>query len=97
MHHRVRVPAIRDAFDAVVPDRAALAARTGWSREVIDQIDNYRESRAVYSFPTLDEFRATFVPLFTEIACHVPSYELGERCPTLVLQSSRTSAPPASL
>lgn len=83
--HSVRVAAIRDMFDALVPDRTELAARTGWRRDVIDHIDIYRDSPASYSFPTLDQVRATLAP-FTEIACHVPSYELGERCPTLVLR-----------
>lgn len=93
----VPVTAIRDAFDALVPDRAELATRTGWRREVIDHIDAYRDSRAVYSFPTLDEVRAVLAPRFIEVACRVPSYELGHRCPTLVLRHSSTSAPAASL
>ncbi len=80
----VRVSAIRDAFDALVPDRAALAARTGWRRDVIDHIDIYRDSPASYSFPSLDDVRTTLSP-FTEAACHIPSYELGDRCPTIVL------------
>jgi len=84
----VRVSAIREAFDVLVPDRGALAARTGWPREVIDVIDHYRDSPAVYSFPTLGEARACFDPWFTEIACHTGGYELGERCPTLVLRRS---------
>lgn len=92
----IAVTAIRDAFNDLVPDRAALVERTGWSRDVVDHIDSYVGSPAVYSFPTIDEVRAVFAPLFTEIACHVPSYELGERCPTLVFQSS-TTASPASL
>ncbi len=82
----VAVTAIRDAFDALVPDRAAFATRTGWPRETIDHIDNYRDSRAVYSFPTLAEVRAVFAPHFAEAACHVFGYELAERCPTLVLR-----------
>lgn len=92
----VAVSAIRDAFDAIVVDRAVLAARTGWSREVIDHVDIYRDSPARYSFPTLAEVRTVVGRQFTELACHVPSYELGERCPTLVWRYSSTSAPPDS-
>lgn len=51
----VAVAAIGAAFDAAFPDRDALAARTGWSRAVIDTIDAYRGSTVRYSFPTLDE------------------------------------------
>jgi len=79
----VPVAAIREAFDRIVPDRAALAARTGWRREVIDHIDVYRGSPAIYSFPTVDEVIAAFAPV-AEIARIFPSYELGERCPTVV-------------
>ena len=82
----VRVADIRAAFDELVPDRAALAARTGWRREVIDHIDAYRGSDAVYSFPTLAEARAAFAPWLETVACHAPSYPLGERCPTVVLR-----------
>jgi SAM-dependent methyltransferase len=94
----VPVSAIRDAFDAIVPDRAVLAVEKGWRREVIDHIDIYRGSPAVYSFPTLDEFRAVMAPL-EMVSCITPSYELGDRCPTLVLRHSpsMSSAPLPSL
>lgn len=92
----VHVAAIRDAFDALVPDRDALAAAHGWRREVIDHVDIYRDSPAIYSFPTLAEVRAAFAPSLVEIARSTPGYELGERCPTLVLGHSSTSAPFAS-
>ena len=76
--------AVWDAWHAMCPDPAALAERTGWSPDVIATIDAYRGTATVYSFPTLAELRALMDESFTELACHVPSYELGERCPTLV-------------
>ncbi len=85
----VQVSAIRDAFDALVPDRAALAARTGWRREVIDHIDIYRDSPARYSFPTLDEVREVLAPELVEVSVTTPRYELGDRCPTLTLRRAR--------
>ena len=48
-------------------------------------VEVYRGSPAVYSFPTLAELRAELAADFEELSCHVPGYELGERCPTLVL------------
>jgi SAM-dependent methyltransferase len=51
----VAVAAIHAAFDAQHPDRAALAARTGWPRAEIDTIDAYRGADLRYSFPTLLE------------------------------------------
>lgn len=77
----VRVVEIWRAFEQLVPDRGALA----WSDETIATIDAYRESDVAYSFPTLDEARAALAG-FVETARHVPGYELGDRCPTLVLQ-----------
>jgi len=79
----VAVAVIREAFDRIVPDRAVLAARTGWRREVIDHIDIYRDSPARYSFPTVDEVSAAFAPHLVEISRRFPAYELGERCPTV--------------
>jgi SAM-dependent methyltransferase len=81
----VPVADIGRAFDAIAPDRGGLAAARGWDRAVVDAIDVYRGSALVYSFPTLDEVRAALAPALVELACHTPAYELGDRCPTLVL------------
>jgi len=76
---RVRVTDILAAFDAIVPDRAALP----WRAEVVGTIDNYRGSEAAYSFPTVEaQVAALGVPL---TAIHTPTYELGDRCPMVVL------------
>ena len=75
------------AFDDIAPDRAALAARLGWPRPVIDAIDVYRGSALVYSFPTLAEVRDALAPWLVVSAVHTPAYELGDRCPTLVLNA----------
>lgn len=82
----VRVSAIRDAFDSLVPDRAALAERTGWRREVIDHIDIYRDSPASYSFPTLYEVTGALAPELVHRSHFTPRYELGDRCPTVVFE-----------
>lgn len=88
----VRVVAILRGFEAIAPDRDALAAATGWTRETIDTIDVYRDSDLAYSFPTLAEARARLTRHFTEAACLTAGYELGDRCPTLVLRP-RTTRP----
>ena len=80
---RIKSAAIREAFDVMVPDRAALAARTGWARDVIDNIDIYRNSGAVRAYPPVSVVRAAFAPL-RERGVHAKSYELGDRCPTIV-------------
>jgi hypothetical protein len=77
----VRVVEIWRAFEQLVPDRTALS----WSEDTVATIDAYRESDIAYSFPTLAEARAALHG-FVETACHVPRYELGDRCPTLIFQ-----------
>lgn len=76
--------AIWDVWRAICPDPAALAAKHGWSPDVVATIDHYRGSTTTYSFPPLEELRAFMSPTFREISCRTPSYELGERFPTLV-------------
>jgi SAM-dependent methyltransferase len=78
--------AIWDAWHAMCPDPAALSAKLGWSLDVITSIDAYRGTDTTYSFPTLEETRALVGESFTELSCHVPTYELGDRFPTLVWQ-----------
>jgi len=83
----VPVAAIKQCFDALVPDRAALAAATGWTRAAIDDVDAYAGSALAYSFPTRrqlnDAGRAVFAGAdFVE----THGYDLAERCPLLVLR-----------
>jgi hypothetical protein len=66
-------------------DAADVAGRLGWSVESVRTLEAYRGVATRYSFPTLAEARASVARWFVERACHVPDYELGDRCPTLVL------------
>jgi SAM-dependent methyltransferase len=81
----VAVSDVWQAFCAICPDRSRLLEQLDWSPESLATIDPYRESAARYSFPTLAEVRSLLAGDFVELGCHVPRYELGERCPTLVL------------
>jgi SAM-dependent methyltransferase len=47
----VPAPAIRDAFESMFPDRAALSRTAGWSREEIDTIDSYATATHRMTFP----------------------------------------------
>lgn len=62
-----------------------LARRTGWPEPEIRTIEAYRGGQARYTYPTLDEARAALSDDFEELDCRFPRYELGERCPTLLL------------
>lgn len=86
----VTVRAIRAEFLACVPDRTALAARTGWPRAEIDTIDVYASSNASYSFPTRAELLAIVPPELTRARfVEAGAYPLAERCPLFVLERAR--------
>jgi len=82
----VRLDRIWDAWHEAVPEPERLAKNLDWPLPEILTMDDFRGVAARYTFPTLAEARAAVSGEFEEIACHYPSYELGERCPTLVLR-----------
>ena len=81
----VELASVWRAWHAEVPAPDALALQLEWPQEVVRTIDAYRDSPARFTFPTLAELRSALAENFVENACMVPAYELGERCPTLVL------------
>ncbi len=69
-------------FNELFPDRAALAARTGWPRELIDLVDVYRDSEVRFTFMTRSEFLAVLPPGITDLRFdHCSNYDLAECCP----------------
>lgn len=78
--------AIHRAFSARFPDREALGRATGWTPADIAEIDSYRGSAFIHSYPTRDGIMAT-LPATLRAARFVETegYELAERCPLLVL------------
>ncbi len=81
----VRLRDVWEAWHQAVPDPEKLAAHLGWPVAVVNTINNYRNVDTRYSFPTLAEVRASAGD-FEIKAMHVPVYELGERCPTLIMR-----------
>lgn len=80
-----------EAFDHAAGDRGDLARRCGWSEEAVRTIDAYRGSTARYSFPPSEELTRLFSDRGFEVrGVARPSYELGDRCPTLVLTRRAT-------
>lgn len=59
--------------------------RPGWTRREIGTIDRYRGVQTRFFLPTLAEFRSATHPCYIEESCVTGSYELAERCPTLVM------------
>ncbi|PWT89565.1 MAG: methyltransferase type 11 [Proteobacteria bacterium] len=84
---RVRVEAILNAFEALFPDRDALAAATGWERAQIDTIEFYRGSSAAFSFPTRAQLMAEVSKVLVN-GRYVASdgYEFAEYSPLLVAE-----------
>ncbi|HUW25221.1 MAG TPA: class I SAM-dependent methyltransferase [Gallionella sp.] len=74
-------------FSRLLPDRKQLAKVSGWSHEDIATIDLYHGSPARYSYPTLSQLRQVLPQCLKETGLRQGSYELAERCPTLVLES----------
>jgi SAM-dependent methyltransferase len=69
-----------------------VARQAGWSIDEVATLDAYRDQAAIYWFPTLAEIRAVLDANFVEEHCCRPAYELGDRCPTLLLTPRSTSS-----
>jgi len=67
-------------------DIGKLAAKLNWQPETIRTIDAYRDMKARYTYPTINELKSAFSPWFDHIAQYTHEYEFGENCPTLVMQ-----------
>lgn len=79
----IAMRAVWQAFEDIFSDRDALAEATGWPREAIAQIDDYRVSDLAKSFPTRAMLKGLLPGArFVESS----GYELAERCPVLVIQ-----------
>ena len=86
----VHLGGIWDYWHKTGLDNEGLAERMSWPPESIALIDFYRGMDTFYFYPTFDELRAIFDPHFSEVACYIPTYELGERCPIFVLRQNST-------
>jgi SAM-dependent methyltransferase len=66
-------------------DYDQISRRTGIPREIIETVDNYRGSATRYNFPPMSYLERHFAKHFDLIERYTPGYDLGERCPTLLL------------
>ncbi len=79
--------AASDVYGLGGDDLAALARNFGWPIAEVRTIEAYRGVPTRYSFPTRAEFLSTARAAgFGATATIVPGYELGERCPSLLLR-----------
>jgi hypothetical protein len=70
----------------------SLPSGQGWRKSAMDTIEYYKNSSTVYAFPTLAAMRGVLGEFFEEVSLLTPSYELGERCPTVVLRPRRNTS-----
>ncbi len=84
----VQLGDIWEAWNAEGLNAELLSRQLNWPRAAISTIDAYRDLETRYTFPTLQELRARLSNHFVELACHIQGYELGERCPTLLMERS---------
>jgi hypothetical protein len=76
-----------DAFHAAEGDLASVALRCGWPLEVVRTVEAYRGVDARYTFPALGQLRDLFVHAgFAVVDVSRAGYELGDRCPSIVLE-----------
>ncbi len=72
-------------WDEYGPDEKELAVRTGWPMEEIQAFKMYKNSDFTLTYPTLQQIRKLLnSEEFEAVESLWPTYELGERCPTLV-------------
>lgn len=90
----IQLKRVWDAIHRVAPDFKRLASRIGWPLEHLLVINTYRNCSVRYFFLSLDDVRHLFCrnPGGFELeTVQVPTYELGERCPTVVLRRIDTA------
>ena len=67
--------------------RRRLPGGPGWEETAVAAMEYYRGSSTRYAFPTQAELQSALLSRFELISTFFPHYELGERCPTLVLRA----------
>jgi hypothetical protein len=69
----------------------------GWLTPEAEMMELYRDSKTVYAFPTLQELRCVLHEFFEEISISFPSYDMGDRCPILLLKPHGSGLPTRSV
>ncbi len=90
----IQLKQIWNAIHEVAPDFDRLATHIGWPIEHLMAINTYRNCPTRYYFIDLDDVCHLFCESpggFTLDAVYVPTYELGEQCPTVVFRRIDTT------
>jgi hypothetical protein len=73
-------------------DENFLVTELGWPTAAIGIFEVFKNLNLRYSFPTLAELKTVYSDHFVEADRYIPGYEIGSRCPTIVLQRIRSSS-----
>jgi SAM-dependent methyltransferase len=85
----VELGRVWDAFHRAAPDLNRLSSQIGWPLEHLQVINTYRNSPMRYYFMSVSDVRRLFCRDpggFEFEKVYSPTYELGERCPTVVFR-----------
>ena len=83
----VALGSVWEVLHAAWPKLEALADFFGWPEAEVRTIEAYHDVETRYTFPTLAQHCELFSSAgFAVTRIATPEYELGERCPTVVLQ-----------
>jgi len=73
-------------WQRLFPDQPAVAKRHGWPARSLTMLSSYENEDLRFVYPTMSELESVLAPNFRTVEVSYPSYELGELCPTLVLE-----------
>jgi SAM-dependent methyltransferase len=85
----VQLKDVWDAIHSVVPDLKSLAVQLGWPTDTLFMIDAYRNNPTRFFFPNVDDVSYLFCKDpggFEFETVHVPKYDLGKCCPSVVFR-----------
>ena len=82
----VKVSDISAFWTSAHIDEKFLTKELGWPAAAIGIFEVFKNMNLRYSFPTLAELKMVFSDHFVELDRYIPGYEIGSRCPTIVLQ-----------
>lgn len=73
----------------ILPDFENVTMGLGWTRDHVQLIHLYRDSKTRYYYPTCDDVREVFTRDaggFNFLQVATPSYELGSQCPVIAFE-----------
>lgn len=90
-HYNVRMHDVWEYWLDAKLDQQAILATNGWPAKRLAAIAYYQNSSAHFSFPTLAAAEQLLAHSFEKIDMVIPSYQIGDCCPILLLRKRKSS------